>query len=275
MDDRQPSKRRKLAAQEMEKDLNRSSLRPHGSVGRPSHDKPPPTSSVGPTTIQPLPSNETGQCASTARSALLQTPQRASSMTGRPIPACEVPTLRGMSMGRVMVAVWPPDSICRWSTTTRLPPGQSGITTTRGRPQGRQLLGTRTAVLAPAPEAPAFGRPSTAARERASPRKPLIESRASWRGWSVTWWPRLPLRWRRLRPITRRSIRVSFTRFIFILNCYKFARILWFSMSLGDLPLYSVYGKIWVATLMARPSWFRFWLVQRRLLRVSNHISFT
>jgi hypothetical protein len=70
MDDRQPSKRRKLAAQEMEKDLNRSSLRPCGSVGRPSHDESPPTtSSVEPATIQPLPSNETGQGASTARSA--------------------------------------------------------------------------------------------------------------------------------------------------------------------------------------------------------------
>jgi hypothetical protein len=57
-----------LAAQEMEKDLNRTSLRPRGSVGRLSHDDPPPTSSVEPATIQPLPSNETGQSASTARS---------------------------------------------------------------------------------------------------------------------------------------------------------------------------------------------------------------
>jgi hypothetical protein len=68
MDDRQPSKRHKLAAQEMEKDLNRSSLRPRGSVGRPPHDDPPPTSSVEPATIQLLTSNETGQEASTARS---------------------------------------------------------------------------------------------------------------------------------------------------------------------------------------------------------------
>jgi hypothetical protein len=54
----------------MEKDLNRSSLRQRGSVGRPSHDESPQTtSSVELATIQPLPSNETGQGASTERSA--------------------------------------------------------------------------------------------------------------------------------------------------------------------------------------------------------------
>jgi hypothetical protein len=70
MDDRQPSKRRKLAAEEMEKDLNRSSLRQRGSVGRLSHDESPRTTPlVEPTTIQPLPSNEPGPGASTARLA--------------------------------------------------------------------------------------------------------------------------------------------------------------------------------------------------------------
>jgi hypothetical protein len=42
----------------------------------------------------------------------------------------------------------------------------------------------------------------------------------------------------------------------------------------GFAPLFC-YEKIWAAMLMAGPSWFRFRLVQRRLLRVSNHISFT
>jgi hypothetical protein len=42
----------------------------------------------------------------------------------------------------------------------------------------------------------------------------------------------------------------------------------------GFTPLFC-YGKILAATMMAGPSWFRFRLVQRRLLRVSNHISFT
>jgi hypothetical protein len=46
-------------------------------------------------------------------------------------------------------------------------------------------------------------------------------------------------------------------------------------MFLGDLPLYSVYGKTWAATLVAGPSWFRFRLVQRCLLHASNDISFT
>jgi hypothetical protein len=41
-----------------------------------------------------------------------QTPQRAHSTTGH-IPACEVPTPRGMSMGWIMVAIQPPDSIRR------------------------------------------------------------------------------------------------------------------------------------------------------------------
>jgi hypothetical protein len=67
MDGRQPSKRCKLAAQEMEKDLNRSSLCQRGSVGPPPHDESPrTTSSAEPTTIRPLPSNETGQGASIA-----------------------------------------------------------------------------------------------------------------------------------------------------------------------------------------------------------------
>jgi hypothetical protein len=69
MDGRQPSKRRKQATEDMEKDLYRSSLHQRGSVGRPSHDESPrTTSSAEPTTIRPLPSNETGQGASTARS---------------------------------------------------------------------------------------------------------------------------------------------------------------------------------------------------------------
>jgi hypothetical protein len=203
MDDRQPSKRRKLAAEQMEKDLNRSSLRQRGLDGRPFHDESPRTTPfVEPTTIQPLPSNEPGPGASTARQLrpqrgtlpLSQTPQRATSTTGHPILACEVPTPRGMSMGKVMGDAWPPISTHHWSTITRLPPGRNGCTTTgctttRGRPRGRRLTGTHTAVHFPAPEAPVFGRPSTAERERASPPRPLNESRASWRGWSVTWWP--------------------------------------------------------------------------------------
>jgi hypothetical protein len=70
MDDRQPSKRRKLAAEQIEKDLNRSSLRQRGSDRQPSYDEPPRTTPfVEPTTIQPLPSNEPGPGSSTARSA--------------------------------------------------------------------------------------------------------------------------------------------------------------------------------------------------------------
>jgi hypothetical protein len=147
-----------------------------------------------------------------------QTPKRAHSSTGH-IPACEVPTPRGMSMGQITVAIQPPDSIRRRSTMTRLPPGRSITIRCRGKPQGHQSMGTRMAVLAPTPEALAFGRPSTAERERANPRMPSNQSRASWRGWSAIWWPRLLHQRHRPCPIQRRSIRVSFTRFIFILNC--------------------------------------------------------
>jgi hypothetical protein len=60
MDDRQPSKRRKLAAEKMEEDLNRS-LRRHGLEGRPSHDESlQSTPFVEPATIQPLPSDKPG-----------------------------------------------------------------------------------------------------------------------------------------------------------------------------------------------------------------------
>jgi hypothetical protein len=52
------------------------------------------------------------------------------------------------------------------STTTRLPPGRSiCIRRYGGRPRGHQPMGTRTAVLAPTPEAKAFGCPLTAERE--------------------------------------------------------------------------------------------------------------
>jgi hypothetical protein len=94
-----------------------------------------------------------------------QTPQRAHSTTGHML-ACEVPTPRGMSMGRTTVAIQPPGSTHRWSTMTRLPPGRSINIRYRGRPRGHQPMGTRMAVLAPKPEAQAFGHPLTAERER-------------------------------------------------------------------------------------------------------------
>jgi hypothetical protein len=69
MDDRQPSKRRKLAAKQMEKDLNRS-LRQSGSEERPSHDESPQaTPFVEPATIQTMPSYKPGPGSLSARSA--------------------------------------------------------------------------------------------------------------------------------------------------------------------------------------------------------------
>jgi hypothetical protein len=84
MDDRQLSKRRKLASLEMETDLNKSSLRQRGSVGRPPHDNLPLSSSVEPATIQPQASNETGQEAPTAQ---LVPPQE-----GNAAPVADAPT---------------------------------------------------------------------------------------------------------------------------------------------------------------------------------------
>jgi hypothetical protein len=66
MSDKQPSKRRKIASQKMEADLNKSSFHQRGSVGRPHHDVPY-SSAVDPTTVQPPVSNETGRVAPTAQ----------------------------------------------------------------------------------------------------------------------------------------------------------------------------------------------------------------
>jgi hypothetical protein len=66
MNDRQPSKRRKVASHQMEADLNRSSFRQSGSVGRPHHDVPR-SSAVEPTNVQLPASNETGRVAPTAQ----------------------------------------------------------------------------------------------------------------------------------------------------------------------------------------------------------------
>jgi hypothetical protein len=66
MTDRQPSKRRKIASHQMEADLNRSSFRQCGSVGRPHHNVPH-SPAAEPTNIQPPTSNETGRVAPTAQ----------------------------------------------------------------------------------------------------------------------------------------------------------------------------------------------------------------
>jgi hypothetical protein len=66
MNDRQTSKRRKLASLQMEADLNKSSLCQRGLVGRPHRDVPR-SSAVEPTNVQPPASNETGRVAPTAQ----------------------------------------------------------------------------------------------------------------------------------------------------------------------------------------------------------------
>jgi hypothetical protein len=66
MSDKQPSKRRKIASQKMEADLNKSSFHQRGSVGRPHHDVPH-SSAAEPIYFQPPSSNETGRVAPTAQ----------------------------------------------------------------------------------------------------------------------------------------------------------------------------------------------------------------
>jgi hypothetical protein len=61
----------------------------------------------------------------------------------------------------------------------------------------------------------------------------------------------------------------------FYLNCLKFHILRSFPWILGLYPSLHTDGKLWAVTLVACPSWFRFRLVQWRLLRVSNDISFT
>jgi hypothetical protein len=236
----QPSKRRKLASLEMEKDLNKSSLRQRGSVGRPPHDVTPHSSSVEPATIQPPASNETGRVAPTAQplasnetGQVAPTAQLVLPQEGIAAPVADAPTgpyydgsyyagMRGaypegfehwVSYGGRLATKFNSSQVDDDEAASRAEyiylQRQTSRTPTYGDPYGRPCPSARSSNLR------AFfdGRE----RERANPRKPSSKSRASWRGWSVIWWPRL-LR-RRPRPIMRRSIRVSFTRFIFILNC--------------------------------------------------------
>jgi hypothetical protein len=218
MSDKQPSKHRKTehrqsSSRRMEDDLNRSSFRSGGTAGRPPHDKVPHTSAADPyvppmgdkshraaTTARPLTSNETGQGATFVQPLVGNesgqvAPTWIPPQEGNAAPVVDAPAgpfydgshadmrgavPQGTSMGRITVAIWPPDSIRRWLTTARLLPGQStAISRCRGTPRGHQPMGTRMAVRAPTPEEPHFRRPSTVERGRANPRTPSIISRAS------------------------------------------------------------------------------------------------
>jgi hypothetical protein len=98
MDDRQPSKRRKLASLQKENDLNKLSLRQRGSVGRPPHDIPH-SSTVEPATIQPPASNETGRVAPIAQplasnetGQVAPTEQLVPPQEGNAAPVADAPT---------------------------------------------------------------------------------------------------------------------------------------------------------------------------------------
>jgi hypothetical protein len=113
MSDKQPSKRRKTekssASRRMEDDLNKSSFRPSGAVGRPHHDVPyssaadpyePPSSNetgrVAPT-ARPLASNETGQGAPIVRPLVSNetgqvAPTRIPPQEGNAAPVADAPT---------------------------------------------------------------------------------------------------------------------------------------------------------------------------------------
>jgi hypothetical protein len=171
----------------MEEDLFRSSLRQRGSVGWPSNDESPrTTSSAEPTTIRPLPSNETGQGASTARS--VPPPE------GNAAPVADAPTglfYDGPSYAGMRSAC--PEGYEHGENyggrllvdDDEAASRAEGYFITRGRPRGRRLIGARSAVHSPAPEAtlqtPFDGRE----RESASLPRPSNESSASWQGWSI------------------------------------------------------------------------------------------
>jgi hypothetical protein len=159
--------------------------------------------------------------------------------------------MRGMIMGRATVASSPPASTVRWSTTKKLMPGPNGgitaIVNQRRRPGTRDR--TRRLIQTPAHKAEAFVCHLTTPRERARHLQPSIISRGSWNAWSVNRWQLLPLR-RRLRHSSMRfSAWVSFSLFIEILNCLKFARFLVFFsierrvLSLS-LHLWKVFGQL-------------------------------
>jgi hypothetical protein len=98
MNDRQPSKHRKLASLQMEADLNKSSLLQRGSVGQPHHNVPR-LSAVEPTTVQPPASNETGRVAPTAQplasnetGQVAPTEQSIPPQEGNAAPVADAPT---------------------------------------------------------------------------------------------------------------------------------------------------------------------------------------
>jgi hypothetical protein len=98
MNDRQPSKRRKLASLQMEANLNKSSFRQCGSVGQPHYDVPR-SSAVEPTNVQPPASNETGRVAPTAQplasnktGLVAPTDQSIPPQEGNAAPVADAPT---------------------------------------------------------------------------------------------------------------------------------------------------------------------------------------
>jgi hypothetical protein len=199
MDKRQSSKCCKLA-DKMEHDLNRS-LRQRGSDGRPSHvESPHSTPFVEPATVQTLPSNKPG---------LLST-QSAPPPEGIAAPVMDAPTLahihdgssysdqrgaypKGYEHGecygsrlttRYNSSLVDDDEAASRAEWLYQSQEQTSRTASYEDPYSHPFHSTRGS---------GFGCLLTAERERASPSRSFsIESRVSWQGWSVIWWPRLP-----------------------------------------------------------------------------------
>jgi hypothetical protein len=185
--DKQPSKRRRLAAdtlsssKDMEIALNKS-LPKRGCGSRPVQTAPLTEEAVTLSRFSPL------QCLPS---------------TGRPTRTRRVSTLTGMIMGCAMVVTKPPASTVPWSTTTKLMPGPNGDTNAIVSQRSRPCTRDRTRRLTPAHKAVTSVCPSTTPRKRAKCLHPSIVLRQSWNAWSVIRRQLLPLRRRLRRSSTR------------------------------------------------------------------------
>jgi hypothetical protein len=254
MSDKQPSKRRKTtASRRMEDDLNKSSFCSSGAAGRPPHDVPyssaadpfePPFSNEtvrAAPTARHLTSNETGQGAPIDRPPVGNetsqvAPTRILPQEGNAVPVTDAPAgpiFNGSQAG--MRGADPAGYEHGENYGGYLATGFNTSLVDDDEAASRAEYRYQHHIQRQASRTPAYGDPygcprsnarSTSLRTsfdgregEASPCKPSIESRALCLGWNITSRPQLLHQRHRPRPIWRRSTRVSFNHFLFILNC--------------------------------------------------------
>jgi hypothetical protein len=204
--DKQPSKKRRLAAMtlsykdNMESELNKTLPNNRHEPKRWSgshHVQSAPLTEefLEPAPIPTLPIAKRGFGSCPAQSAppseKLVAPSKPSlhllrlPLTGRPILGREVSPPRGTIMGSASVDVSPHATTQHWSPMRRLTLRPNGSTRAGINPHRRLCTGDRTLTPSPAHKAAAFVRPSATLRERARRLQLSNASRESWSVWSA------------------------------------------------------------------------------------------